>query len=315
MAAGHTNSKHQELGRSSQYPVSSAIIPSEALCVQALVKALTSVGADASDFMNMSPYRDMVRLMTKHANEGGYSANELRHGLENKTVNAAQGLQANATIVALTRENISSHGLRNSNINRPRLINVAISRAQEMLYLFGHWQSVLALPPESDLRKTMLFMKSHFPDFLKHAGYSPWTIPNESIIAPGDTAQQLIATQTEIIRDLGANNDIAFMEREIERILEENQLAIAALNGLDMWLVLRLENIIRHNFWERAKDGINWEVPVDVDQKTATKNALRRCFITKTRLWTLVKSWGYGNEDPWRYRWQAIRSVDANSAR
>lgn len=54
-----------------------------------------------------------------------------------------------------------------------KLLNVALSRAKDGLYIVDHWPSIMQLPGSQLLRQVLTHMESRFPRFVINAGRSP----------------------------------------------------------------------------------------------------------------------------------------------
>lgn len=112
-------------------------ITEEGDAVKTLLNGLRDVhGVKADNIFLISPFKDCARKLSQLASELGLDTHKTG------TVHTTQGKEANIVIFVLGG-NIQRPGARAWAASRPNLLNVAVSRAKQRLYVIGdreQWQ-------------------------------------------------------------------------------------------------------------------------------------------------------------------------------
>jgi hypothetical protein len=111
----------------------------EGVRLDALLAHLHASGYDFAQLFAVSPFRDVARHLKQRARHPAYS------GMIGGTVHTIQGREADAVIVVLGSRP-DAHGARTWASGAPNLLNVAVSRARQRLYVIGDYEAWAPLP-------------------------------------------------------------------------------------------------------------------------------------------------------------------------
>ncbi|GAA0441843.1 DNA helicase [Acrocarpospora corrugata] len=104
-------------------------IPAEGVVLERILTRLTREGVAPADIFVISPFRTVVRSLSK--------VTRAYRGIEAGTVHTAQGKEADVVILVLGGDP-RSPGAKQWAARNPNLLNVAVSRAKRRLYLIGN---------------------------------------------------------------------------------------------------------------------------------------------------------------------------------
>lgn len=138
------NNKYSVLPPSQWFHVGSAHsvgnwVPEEGEVLVTLVDTLQRDGVDMKDVFLVSPFADVIRH-TKTLQK--------KYGILSSTIHSVQGLE-NAIVILVLGGRVETNGARLWATRRPNLLNVAITRAKNRLYIIGNkdlWKDMSSIP-------------------------------------------------------------------------------------------------------------------------------------------------------------------------
>ncbi|KAK4941446.1 hypothetical protein LTR10_018589 [Elasticomyces elasticus] len=279
----------------------------EAECCEVLIKTLVRNGIDTNSIMVITGYRDSLRDLKKRGKDGGYGKDHMRRGVDFRTVHTAQGLENDYVIILLTRTmNASGNGnggrLNYSMMTTRRLLNVALSRPREGLFIIGHWESVLHLPQDNILSTAMKYYEHHYMNWVEHVGRSPFRTTFERNI---QVMPRLIPAHTRALREETARTRIGELSKQRDELKEEILFRMAPKYGFPQWQGWKIKLNCRKAFIARWRDGtLKWNPagtnnPDEMSEAQKKRFAVRRFFwgaiVAAKNLVSVMRTHGYGN--------------------
>ena len=115
-------------------------IPAEGAVAQFLLAELCRAGVSPADILLISPFRSVARQLKEMG---------ARHGITAGTIHVSQGKEAEVVVLVLGG-NPHSPGAKEWASEKPNLLNVAVSRARQRLFIIGNREEWSLYPHFSD---------------------------------------------------------------------------------------------------------------------------------------------------------------------
>ncbi|KAL6249158.1 hypothetical protein RBB50_004221 [Rhinocladiella similis] len=284
----------------------------EAQCVEALIKVLVGRHGlfDPSEVMCITGYRDQLRVLKRQAKDGAYSSDHLNDGVDIRTIHLSQGRENAIVILTLVRTMTEDgdRSLLKSMMVNTKLLNVALSRAKDGLYIVGHWPSIVQLPENELLRRILTDMASRFPRFVISAGRSPICTEFENTL--DQTVPRLIRANAIAGREEVTIARRQLLEAEFNQVRDDWVWYMDTKYGFPAWLGARERLRASLHGWREAKNGRIWNPEPEF--------FLRRTIYAAVQMRFAVRHTGYANEDEFRrqlVRYDSERSRAADLLR